>query len=119
MTGTQCYAGGHGKCTSTSAATAEGGEPPHAGSGAAHSVWYSWTAPADGPVAFRTCGSDFDTVLAVYQGDALGDLTPLATSDDRCELGSSVGLQATAGTTYRVAVDGFHGAAGTATLTWG
>lgn len=70
-------------------------------------------------MAFRTCGSDFDTVLAVYQGGALGDLTPLATSDDRCELGSSVGLQATAGTTYRVAVDGFHGAAGTATLTWG
>ena len=28
------------------------------------------------------------------------------------------GVLATAGTTYRIALDGFHGAGGTATLTW-
>lgn len=30
-------------------------------------VWWTWTAPASGQVAFRTAGSDFDTVLAVFR----------------------------------------------------
>ena len=34
------------------------------------SVWYRWTAPFSGPVALDTCGSDFDTLLAVYTGTA-------------------------------------------------
>lgn len=82
-------------------------------------MWFTWTAPADGPVAFSTCGSDFDTVLAVYSGTSVGGLTRLAADDDTCELGARAGVVATAGTTYRIAVDGFHGAAGTVSLTWG
>ena len=27
------------------------------------SVWYRWTAPTTGPVAFKTCGSPFDTAI--------------------------------------------------------
>ena len=75
-------------------------------------------APADGPVTFSSCGSDHDTVLAVYTGTTLGGLTRLAADDDSCELGARTGVLATAGTTYRIALDGFHGAGGTATLTW-
>ncbi|MBL8779280.1 MAG: hypothetical protein JNK12_25380 [Acidimicrobiales bacterium] len=103
----------------TGFASSERSEPSHAGNPAAHSVWYSWTAPADGPVTFDTCGSDFDTVLAVSTGDALTALSPVAAADDTCELGARVGFDAIAGTTYRIAVDGFHGATGTATLSWG
>ena len=97
---------------------AEPGEPAHDGDAASHSVWFTWTAPADGPVTFSSCGSDHDTVLAVYTGSALGGLTRLAGDDDTCELGARTGVLATAGTTYRIALDGFHGAGGTATLTW-
>lgn len=103
----------------TTTASAERGEPAHDGDAAAHSVWFTWTAPADGPVTFSSCGSDFDTVLAVYAGSTLGTLTRLASDDDTCELGARAGVVATAGTTYRIALDGFHGAAGTATLSWG
>ena len=54
-------------------ATAEPGEPDHAGSsfGALHSVWFTWTAPADGAVALDTCGSGFNTRLGVYTGHAV------------------------------------------------
>ncbi|MFM7261166.1 MAG: hypothetical protein ACKO3W_11235 [bacterium] len=31
-------------------------------------VWFKWTATTDGPVVLETCGSWFDTVLAVYSG---------------------------------------------------
>ena len=103
----------------TGSASAERDEPAHAGNDADRSVWYSWTAPADGPVTIDTCGSDFDTVLAVYVGATVASLTPVATADDTCDLGSRVGFTAAAGTTYRIALDGFRGATGTATLTWG
>ncbi len=32
-----------------------------------HTVWYRFTAPGDGFVTLNTAGSDFDTVLAVWQ----------------------------------------------------
>src|SRR5438132_5934606 len=49
-------------------ATAELGEPNHAGLAPASSIWYKWTADFDGPVEFDTFGSVIDTVLAVYTG---------------------------------------------------
>ena len=53
-------------------ATVEAGEPNHAGQSTVRSVWYAWSAPASGPVIVDTCDSDFDTVLAVYTGSAVG-----------------------------------------------
>src|SRR5688500_13318746 len=47
------------------------------------SVWWSWTAPADGAVTITTAGSNFDTMLAAYTGDTLGNLTLAAFNDDR------------------------------------
>src|SRR5262245_52493047 len=38
------------------------------------SVWWTWTAPADGAVTISTAGSSFDTLLAVYTGNSIGNL---------------------------------------------
>jgi hypothetical protein len=46
----------------TDDATAESGEPDHAGSQASHSVWWTYTALADGNLTLDTLLSDFDTV---------------------------------------------------------
>lgn len=95
---------------STVDATAEAGDPAPLSGG--RSVWYSWSAGFSGQVTVNTCLSNFDTLLAVYTGSAIGDLTALASNDDTCGTSSSVRFQATAGTTYRIAVDGYHGATG-------
>src|ERR1039457_2296057 len=50
----------------TTAATAEPGEPAHAGAPAAHSVWYKLIAIQDGTMTIHTFGSAIDTRLAVY-----------------------------------------------------
>jgi len=44
-------------------------------------VWYRFTAPGDGFVTLNTAGSDFDTVLAVWQGTR-GSLTSRGCNDD-------------------------------------
>jgi hypothetical protein len=65
-------------------------------------------------------GSDFDTTLGVYQGDTVSGLVRVAANDD-FELGqtsSRVGFLVSAGTLYRIAVDGHDGAQGTVQLTW-
>ena len=89
-------------------ATAEGGEPSHAGQAPGFSIWYSWTAPASGAATISTAGSGFDTVLAVYTGSSVGALTPVAANDNPASGGTAaaVSFQAVAGTVYRIAVDG-------------
>ena len=93
-------------------ATLEPGEPSHAGQAGGHSVWWAWTAPASGPVTIGTCNSDFDTVLAVYTGGALGALSPVASNDDFCSIQSSVTFNAQAGQLYWIAVDGAYNETG-------
>jgi hypothetical protein len=80
------------------------------------SVWYRWTAPEDGAVRADTCGSDFDTVLAVYRGSAIDALTPRASDDESCGSQSRVRFTARGGTTYWIAVDGYAGQEGTIEL---
>ena len=63
-------------------ATLEPGEPAHAGRTGGRSVWWTWTAPASGPVAVDTLGSGFDTTLAVYEGESLAALTEVAANAD-------------------------------------
>jgi hypothetical protein len=62
------------------------------------------------------CTSDFDTLLGVYTGSALGSLTEVAANDDGCALGSKVTFKATKNATYQILVDGFNGQQGTFTL---
>src|SRR3954452_20085540 len=42
-------------------ATKEAGDRSHAGNSGGGSVWYKWTAPANGNASFDTIGSGFDT----------------------------------------------------------
>jgi trypsin len=93
-------------------ATAEGGEPAHGGAAGGHSVWYSWTAPSAGMATVSLCGSNFDTTLGVYTGDAVNALTVVAGNDDACGASSQSTFTVTAGTNYRIAVDGFVGDTG-------
>lgn len=102
--------------------SAEAGERPHwTGNPAARSVWYRWVAPSGGRVTMNTRGSDFDTLLAVYTGSAVNALVSVASNDDG---GNDLGVQslvtftATAGTTYRIAVDGYGGGFGAVQLNW-
>jgi len=100
-------------------ATMEWGEPLHAGQSGGKSVWWSWTSFVSGPATFTTAGSDFNTLLAVYTGTDLSNLTAVASNDDAPGGGtttSQVDFLATAGTTYQIAVDGYHGAAGNVVL---
>ncbi|HZM77183.1 MAG TPA: hypothetical protein VFC19_15735 [Candidatus Limnocylindrales bacterium] len=100
-------------------ATAEAGEPAHAGSAAAHSLWWQITPPVTATITLSTAGSDFDTVLAVYTGTGVGALTPVAADDNAAGGGASrVSFRGTGGTTYQVAVDGNAGAQGQVALDW-
>lgn len=90
-------------------ATRQAGEPNHAGAEQGRSVWWTWTAPASGPVTMSTAGSQFDTLLSVYTGDALGSLRLVAENDDvqPFDEQSRVTFEAMAGQSYRIAVDGY------------
>ncbi|MGH8019993.1 MAG: S8 family serine peptidase, partial [Opitutaceae bacterium] len=98
--------------------TREAGEPAHAGNTGGRSLWWTWTAPSGGTAQISTTGSSFDTLLAVYTGSALNALTSVASNDDTStgNLQSTVEFTATAGATYRIAIDGFNGASGTVVL---
>ena len=88
-------------------ATAQPGEPQHAGQPGGESIWWSWTAPSNGPVAIDTIGSTFDTLLAVYTGSSVSALTPVVSDDDYSSLSASlVTFTAVGGVTYAIAVDG-------------
>lgn len=101
-------------------ASKQAGEPAHAGNSGGVSVWWQWTAPASGSATLSTAGSSFDTLLAVYTGAAVNALSVVAQNDDTNQaanvLTSNVAWTASAGTTYRIAVDGFNAAAGSITL---
>ena len=92
-------------------ATSEVGEPVHANVGAGKSVWWSWTPTTSGTATIDTVGSNFDTVLAVYTGNAVSSLVPVAYSDDGSStiISSKVTFTARAGTVYHIAVDGYNG----------
>ena len=114
--------GNRGSVTgSNSGAGKESGEPNHFGNPGGASVWYSWTAPGTGSVTFATNGSDYDTMLAVYTGSSVAALSHIASNDDISGTtggASTVTFPATAGTAYRIAVDGYNGAQGNITLNW-
>lgn len=97
----------------------ETGEPNHAGlSEPIQSVWWSWTAPADGTLTLNTRGSAFDTTMAVYTGQLLTNLTLVASNDDEnssLETSRCV-VDVVAGREYMVAVDGLGTATGSIRL---
>jgi len=127
----QVIAGCSGSVSGTNVgATHEPGEPNHSpdNGGGTRSVWYQWQAPASGNATVTTKGSQFDTVLGVYQGtavNALAPVPPVGKDDDSggADHTSVVTFTATAGQTYRIAVDGYNnngsgGDVGPITLNW-
>jgi Ca2+-binding RTX toxin-like protein len=99
-------------------ATKEVGEPDHAGNAGGASLWYTWTAPADGSVSFNAWDYGMDPLLAVYTGTSVDALTPVASNDDWRGLASRVVFDAVGGTEYRIAVDGYDGDTGYFELQW-
>lgn len=94
-------------------------------------VWYSWTAPGDGPATFTTCnnGTGGDTTLGVYTGGAVGSLTTVGANNDMgtaCTntvisnpgLTSEVSFTAVGGTTYHIQVGNPAGATVDFQLAW-
>ncbi len=108
----------------TSGATRQTGEPDHYVTDPPdsnlwkgdHSVWFRWTAPHSGATSIDTCLGEIDSILAVYTGDELESLTRVAdnNNDPACSgqdvYGSKVTFEATAGTTYDIAVGDAGGA---------
>jgi thiol-disulfide isomerase/thioredoxin len=101
-------------------ATWENGEPYHAGNAGGASVWWSWTAPADGGVTISTAGSSFDTLVGLYTGSSVSALTFVGSNDDEDRAAaiynSKLVVNVLAGQTYAIAVDGYGGAAGSVQL---
>ncbi len=101
----------------TTSATKETGEPNHAGYYGGKSIWLTWTAPADSIVTVDTIGSNFDTLLAVYQGSAVNALTLVASDDQSGGNNTSRLVYSTrTGHVVQIAVDGWSGASGNVTL---
>jgi hypothetical protein len=95
-------------------ATKEFGEPAHAGDQGGASVWYSWTAPASGEASVVAASGALEAVLGVYTGTSLSELTSVATPT---AFSGEVDVQVTAGTAYRIAVDGmFDSGSGMASM---
>jgi hypothetical protein len=100
-------------------ATRETGETNHAGKVGGTSVWFVWRATANGVATFRTRGSSFDTLLAVYTGTNVTNLTAVASDEDRAGfLTSEVSFTASNGVDYAIAIDGYSGAQGNIVIGW-
>ena len=95
----------------TEGATAEPGEPDHAGRPAAATIWYRWTAPADVVVtswSSLTLLSSFRQpahALAFYTGDSLESLTQVASASGT---DPGVTFTASAGTEFKIALNVRH-----------
>ncbi len=80
-------------------------------------LWLSWTAGADGDVTIDTCGSSFDTKLAVHATGSCGGGGCLGWNDDACGLQSSVIiLGVTTGDELLLQIGGFGSGSGAGTL---
>ncbi len=111
----QAISGDSGSVTGTNlGGSKEAGEPNHAGNAGGSSAWYVWTAPQSAVYTFDTFNSSFDTLLAIYTGNAVNALTEVASNDDAgTAVTSEVSFVAVAGTVYHIAVDGHLSEGGT------
>lgn len=97
-------------------------EPDHAGNTGGTSVWWRWTPSQDSTVRttlrLTTAGSTINTLLAVYTGDSVSALAPVAAASSPEGGPATLAVQAAAGVTYAIAVDGRDGAGGSLSLAW-
>ena len=94
-------------------ATREAGEPHHAGNPGGRSVWMPYVGEISRGLAISTEGSEFDTLLAIYTGDSLSNLTEIASSNDEgTNRWSRVHFDAVRDMQYWIVVDGVDGDGG-------
>ena len=102
----------------TKGATKQAGEGSHAGNSGGASVWYRWKPETD-VILTLDRRQQLRHPPAAYTGATLQTLTEAASNDDAPgAVTSIVRLDATAGTEYRIAIDGYAGAVGAVSLTW-
>jgi hypothetical protein len=72
-------------------------------------IWYHYIATITGEVTINTCGSQFDTKLAVYSGSECYPTSGrlIECNDDACDWQSSVTINATAGSSYLIEIGGY------------
>lgn len=84
-------------------------------------IWFSFTPPCTGLATISTCGSSFDTRLAVYNGGVCpgSSTTPAACADDTCGLDASVVIPVFKGypTLIRIGSPDIASGAGVLTIT--
>jgi len=97
----------------------ENGEPLAPDYYTTASVWWKWIAPKTGSFTFETLGSDFDTVIGVYTGNAVDSLSQIAANDDVFDGRTSiVTFDAEAETTYYICVGGYANGKGNVVMSW-
>lgn len=73
-------------------------------------IWFTYTPATSDVHVFETCGSDFDTIIRVFDGSACGGIC-IAGNDDACAMSnginyaSSLTVGLTAGQSYLVQVE--------------
>ena len=112
--------------TSNTNATRELNEPLHAGEKGGKSIWFKVHPGANGVMTINSAGSDFDTLVAVYTGRSVDQLTPLGidiNDDDNGgflagKLTFNLPLSTDPLEYYYIALDGFGGDSGNVVLSW-
>lgn len=104
-------------------ATYETDEPLHAGNAGGASVWYYWNVPRQGLYRFDTLGSNFDTLLGIYSGSSVSNLSLVSENDQASSFStSSTVFMAYEGEELEIAVDGYNDGTtidtGSLQLTW-
>jgi hypothetical protein len=89
-----------------SGATVEPAEPRWWVFQSSQTIWWNWTAPADGVATISFGGTNFSTTLAVFTGDQITNLVLIQSSRE------PFSLPVAAGVTYQIAMDGLYGASG-------
>ncbi len=109
---------------STNGATRAGVSGSCASEGTAPDVWFSFTPLANETISIDTCGSSFDTTLAIYQASSCASIgAALACNDDASPAcsdnvhASRLSASVFAGQNYFIRVSGWNGAFGTISLT--
>ena len=72
--------------------------------GGNNDLWFAYFAEANADINFDLCGSDFDTVLSVFDGTTGANV---GCNDDSCGLQSALTISGTAGTPYVIQVSGW------------
>ncbi len=72
-------------------------------------IWYLYMATITGEVKINTCGSQYDTKIAVYSGSNCYPTSSrlLECNDDACDWQSEVTINVTAGSSYLIEIGGY------------